>query len=79
MDKKQTFTDAVYTGREIEFSYCGRHYFESRRSDTDWYIYCEETKGEQHFHSAADLLKNAILQNQNINNVWEEISIQYVL
>lgn len=79
MEIKQQFIDAVKTGREIEFSCCGQHYFESRRSDTDWYIYCEETKLEQHFNFADDLLKNATLKNQNINNVWEQISIQYIL
>lgn len=44
MNIKQEFIDAVFMGREIEFSYCGQHYFESRRTETDWYIHCEEEK-----------------------------------
>lgn len=31
-DNKAVFTEAVNTGREIEFSYNGQHFFESRNS-----------------------------------------------
>lgn len=79
MDIKQEFVDAVFTGREIEFSYCDKHYFESRNSDIDWYIYCEETKDIQHFLSSHELIKNAILQGSNINEIWEHISIDCIL
>ena len=43
-DTKTEFYQAVNCGQEIEFSYNGKHYFESRDSNNDWYIYCEESK-----------------------------------
>ena len=79
MDTKQEFISAVHIGHEIEFTYCGQHYFESRNSDTDWYIYHEETKHTQHFTSASDLLANAELQGCNINDVWMQITIDSIL
>lgn len=79
MDTKQTFTDAVYTGREIEFHYDGQHYFESHHSDTDWYIYHEETKETQHFGSAEELLEQTVLGGQNINALWEQLVLDYIL
>lgn len=79
MDIKKEFVDAVLTGREIEFSYRGKHYFESRNSDSDWYIYCKETKNTQHFLAQHELIKNAILQGSNINEIWEYISIDCIL
>lgn len=78
-DTKYEFYSAVKTGREIEFSYNDKNYFESHNGDTDWYIYCEETKADQHFESAEDLLKHAILGNQNINDLWHDIKVDYIL
>ncbi|KAF5076781.1 hypothetical protein [Anaerotignum sp.] len=79
MDTKQEFMDAVHMGREIEFSYCEQHYFESRHNENDWYIYHEETKYEQHFASAYDLLANTMLQGRNINDIWVQITIDCIL
>lgn len=76
---KSEFYEAVKYGREIEFSYKGKHYFESRHGDTDWYIYCEETKEKQHFSSSNKLLLNAILDGNNINDIWEDIIIDCIL
>ena len=76
---KSEFYEAVKYGREIEFSYRGKHYFESRHGDTDWYIYCEETKKTQHFISSDELLRNTILDGKNINDIWEDIIIDYIL
>ncbi|MBC5737554.1 hypothetical protein [Lawsonibacter faecis] len=79
MNIKQEFIDAVFMGREIEFSYCGQHYFESRRTETDWFIYCEEEKYTQHFSSPQELIKNTMLQKVNINEIWEHIIIDCIL
>lgn len=78
-DTKYEFYSSVKCGREIEFSYNGKNYFESRNSDTDWYIYCEETNISQHFISADELLKDAMLENLNINVLWNDIKIDYIL
>lgn len=79
MDTKETFTEAVKTGREIEFSHRGQHYFESRHGDKDWYIYHEETGQEQHFPSCDALLRDTLLGGQNINEVWDEITLDCIL
>lgn len=79
MEIKREFVDAVFMGREIEFSYHGKHYFESRDSDTNWYVYCEETKCRQYFSSPNELIENTILQDTNINDIWEQISIDCIL
>lgn len=78
-DIKTEFYQAVSRGQEIEFSYKGKHYFESRESDNDWYIYCIESKEKQHFISSDELLLNAILEEKNINDVWEDIDINCIL
>lgn len=78
-DNENVFREAVTKGREIEFSYNGQHFFESHNSDVDWYIYHEETRQTQSFKSANDLLSNAILQSCNINEIWNQIIIDYLL
>ncbi len=79
MSVKEEFICAINTGREIEFSYNNQNYFESRTSQTNWYIFHEETKSYQYFKSAEELILNAILQGENINDIWEEITINYIL
>lgn len=78
-DTKYEFYNAVRSGREIEFSYNRKNYFESRNSDIDWYIYCIETKISQHFREEDELLKEAMLENLNINVLWNDISIDCIL
>ncbi|MFI3214363.1 MAG: hypothetical protein R3Y24_13625 [Eubacteriales bacterium] len=78
-DNENAFKEAVNIGREIEFGYNGQHFFESRKSSTEWYIYCEETKETQKFSSAQELIDNTILQGCNINNLWEKISLDCIL
>jgi len=78
-DNENVFKEAVHTGREIEFSYNGQHFFESRNSDNDWYIYCEETKETQSFLSVQELIENTTLQGDNINELWGEISLDCIL
>lgn len=78
-DIKAEFHQAVNRGQEIEFSYNGNHYFESRDSDNDWYIYCIESKEKQHFISSDALLLSAIFEGKNINHIWESIVIDCIL
>lgn len=78
MDVRQQFIEAVLTGREIEFRHGARHYFESRTSQRDWQIYCEETKEIQHFASSLELLEHAELQGRPIREIWDEIFIDYI-
>ena len=78
-DNKTIFSDAVLLGREIEFSFDAKHYFESRKNEAIWYVYCEETKAYQYFSSADELLKNASIEGKNINNIWREISLDCIL
>lgn len=78
-DTKYEFYNAIKSGREIEFSYNGKNYFVSRSDDTNWYIYCEETKTKQHFTSVEKLLNNATLEDLNINDLWNDIRIDYIL
>lgn len=78
-DVKGEFHEAVSCGREIEFSYRSKHYFESRKGDKTWYIYCEETRETQYFTSSDELLLEAILDGRNINEIWEDIVIDCIL
>ena len=52
-------TDALATGREIELQHDGLHYFISRHSNSEWYLFCEETKEEQIFCAAGTLYDQA--------------------
>lgn len=78
-DIKAEFQQAVNRGQEIEFSYNGKHYFESRNSDNDWYIYCIESKEKQDFISSDELLLNATFEGENVNHIWENIVISCIL
>ena len=57
---KEEFCKAVNEGREIEFRYNGKHYFESRNGNDK-------------------LLLHTILEGKNINDIWEDIIIDYIL
>lgn len=76
---KAEFMDAVRIGREIEFTCNGKSYFESRESDDSWYIYSESNRTKQCFKSASDLLKNALIDGVPIDELWDEIQIEYIL
>lgn len=77
MDIKHQFMEAILTGREIEFRYGARHYFESH-SGGNWYIFCEETKRKQCFNSPQELISCAMLQGRPITELWDMISIDFV-
>lgn len=78
-DNKTIFSDAVLLGREIEFSFNAKHYFESRKNENNWYVYCEETKEYQYFSSADEMIKDAIIEGNNINKIWRKISLNCIL
>lgn len=78
MDTEHVFTAAVLSGREIEFHYGGLHYFESRTSPLEWYIYCQETKSRQSFPSAQKLIETAALQGRFLREIWDELVIDYI-
>lgn len=78
-DTKSEFYEAIRCGREIEFNYRGKHYFESRHGSKRWHIYCEETKQHQYFTTADELVLNAKLEGENMNDVWEDITIDCIL
>ncbi len=70
---------AVRIGREIEFTCNGKSYFESHKSDDSWYIYSESDRTKQYFKSASDLLKNALIDGVPLDELWDEIQIEYIL
>jgi hypothetical protein len=76
---KREFIDAVRSGREIEFTCNGKSYFESHKSDDSWYIYSESDRTKQCFKSANDLLKNALIDGVPLNELWDDIQIEYIL
>ncbi|NMA48394.1 MAG: hypothetical protein GX947_01260 [Tissierellia bacterium] len=76
---KKEFTEAVMIGREIEFTCNGKSYFESHKSKDKWYIQCEEDQTIQYFESAENLLNNAIIDGIPLDELWDNIKIQYIL
>ena len=78
-DTEGLLIESLQTGREIEFSYGDFHYFISRNSKEDWYIYCEETHSSQHFPSYESLLTLGTLQNILLSQLWEHIQIDCIL
>ena len=78
-DNRGLLSYALEMGREIEFHYKNKNYFISRNNANDWYLYCEQTKGTQTFSSSEDLLNKATLDNTNINNVFDEVVVDYIL
>ncbi len=79
MNAKQVFFEALATGREVEFSYHGEQYFLSRNAQNGWYVYHEQSDRKQCFDAPEALLRDATLQAQNINDVWDLIEIAYIL
>lgn len=77
-DIKYEFYSALKMGREIEFQYNGKNYFVSRNNDEDWYVYCEETNKSQSFRSSEQLLKDAMLDEVNINELFNDMEINYI-
>ncbi len=78
-DNRGLISHALEMGREIEFRYKDKNYFISRHKVNNWYLYCEQTKSTQTFYSSEDLLTKATLDNIDINSVWDEIIVDYIL
>lgn len=77
-DIKAVFEDALNIGHEMEFHLGEFDYFLGRKKG-EWQIYCEQTKETQAFATPNDLLNNAVLHDNKISAVWEEIIIDYLL
>lgn len=78
-DNKVVFEDVLNTGREIEFHYGGYNYFLSRNKNNQWYIYCEQTKITDVYNTSQELLERARLGDVDINSVWNNVVIDYLL
>jgi hypothetical protein len=78
-DNKAVFEDALHTGREVEFHYGADYYFLSRNQRNQWYIYCEQTKITETYNSSQKLLEKARVGGIDINTIWNDIVIDYLL
>lgn len=67
------------SGERIEFTCNGKSYFESHEANDRWYIQCEEDQTIQYFESAENLLNNAIIDGIPLDELWDNIKIQYIL
>lgn len=78
-DNKAVFEVALNTCREVEFHYGGYNYFLSRNKNNQWYIYCEQTKITEIYNTHEELLGRARLGGIDINSIWNDIVIDYLL
>lgn len=71
--------DALDTGREVELSHGGLRYFISRHSDTQWYLYCEESGEEQAFPSPQALYEGARFGERPLRQELAALIIRCIL
>lgn len=76
---ESTLTDALATGREIELQHDGLHYFIGRHSNSEWYLFCEETKEEQVFCTAGTLYEQAHFGERLLRTELANLSIDCIL
>ena len=69
---------SLETGREMELSHDGLHYFLSHK-DGQWSLYCEESKEMQIFPGWKALYKNARLGEQLLPDVISDIVFDDIL
>ena len=69
---------SLETGREMELSYNGLHYFESHK-DGQWSLYCEESKEIQYFVGWKALYENAKLGEHLLRNVISGVEFDEIL
>ena len=69
---------SLETGREIELSHNGLHYFVSRK-DGEWSLYCEETQEIQCFPSWRALYENARFGDKLLRNELPNIRFDAIL
>lgn len=78
-DNEGVITTFLEMGREIEFHFEDCNYFMSRHDNSNWYLYNEETQEKQDFPSYQAMLSGTIIDNKQLNMVWNEIIIDCVL
>lgn len=71
-------TDALATGREVELSHNGLHYFISHNSG-EWSLYCEETKEIQAFDSADILYRSSRFDKELLRDELTTLTIDCIL
>jgi len=71
--------EAVFQGREIEFSVQNVHYFISRESDDKWYLLNCKDQIYQYFNTSQDLINQATINGKPLLEQWENIIIDFVL
>ena len=69
---------SLETGREMELSYNGLHYFVSHK-DGQWSLYCEESKEIQYFVGWKDLYENARFRDHLLRDVISDIAFDEIL
>ena len=69
---------SLETGREMELSYNGLHYFESHK-DGQWSLYCEESKEIQYFAGWKSLYENARFGDRLLRDVISDIAFDEIL
>ena len=69
---------SLETGREMELSYNGLHYFVSHK-DGQWSLYCEESKEIQYFAGWKDLYGNARFRDHLLRDVISDIAFDEIL
>jgi len=69
---------SLETGREMELSHNGLHYFISHK-DGEWSLYCEETKEMQRFPGWSALYENARLSDSLMKDVISNLNFDDIL
>ena len=69
---------SLETGREMELSHVGLHYFVSHK-DGEWSLYCEESKEMQLFPGWYALYENARFGDKLLRNEVANISFDGIL
>lgn len=69
---------SLETGREMELSYDGLHYFVSHQND-EWSLYCEETKEIQLFPGWRELYENARFGDRLLRDEISNVEFDAIL
>ena len=69
---------SLETGREMELSYNGLHYFVSHK-DGQWSLYCEESKEIQYFAGWKALNENALFSDRLLRNEISAVGFDAII
>ena len=71
---------SLETGREMELSHDGLHYFVSHKGvDTEWSLYCEESKEIQLYPGRQAFYENARLGDKLLRDEIANIKLDAIL